>query len=401
MKSIVRKPGLVLFSLAVLAVSLSCGKKSTGGSDDSGCDTPPDFVLSGTWTMNVTVTGGSQLPRGTQFTATVEFQQSDDGEIAGTTRAEGGLTANLTGRVCGSEIEFTLTQNAPCPGTFRGTGILQNGFHFTGSYSGRDCNGTMEADVEAMVQSPVALSGNTVWSGTVDIYSTVIVPPGVTLTLRPGTRIRARTDQSELAVAGSLTATGTPDSLIVFDFDPVSTRIGLWFGVNLRFAESAEMEYCTVRSALRGINVAENSGDIRIRRCRIESGCFGFLNNGKPIRLHNMTFMDNRYSSPGASGYYRTGNTAYSDTLTDCVFYGNRADVYIQGEQGGNLVRVEGGNFSGSPIPLEIDDRRTGNSTISVTRSFGLAEMDSTIGTNRLVVTDALAVPNPAAGCGF
>ncbi|MBN2201092.1 hypothetical protein JW777_03995 [bacterium] len=404
MKSIAQKSGFILLSLAVFTAVLSCGSQSdkgTGPTDQTDCTDPPAYNLSGTWSMNVTVTGGSQLQAGTQFEVMAVIAQADGGEFTGSTQTEGGLTAELSGKVCGSDIVFTLTQNAPCAGTFRGTGSLQNGFFFTGSYSGKDCNGTLAADVEAMITTPVSLTASAVWSGTTDLYSSVVVPPGMTLTIRPGARVRARTNIAQLVILGNLSAKGTPDSVIVFDFDPVRGASGFWTGVSLRSAESAEMEHCRVRDAMRGINLSGDSGDIRARYCRFEFCRYGVLNNGKPVRLDHLSFVENWYPVPGGAGYYRTGDDAYADTLSDCVFDGNACDAQIMGREGGNSLRIEGSNFMNGVNTLRVDDVYTENSTISVTGSFGLLEMDSTTGTNRIVVTEPLAVPNPAAGCGF
>ena len=121
---------------------------SCGGGDDS-MMAPPGINVTGTWNATVTVTGGTQAPPSPQFTATFTIVQSGS-SVSGTFATQGGLSGQVSGSVSGQAFSFTVNQGPPCPGTFNGSATVNaSGNQFSGSYSGSDCNGTLQVTVVA------------------------------------------------------------------------------------------------------------------------------------------------------------------------------------------------------------------------------------------------------------
>ncbi len=143
-----REKAAALVASVLVLCALACGGGGGGGSDD--IISPPNSNVTGTWDALMTVTGGSQLPAGIQFTATFTLAQSGTA-VSGTFATEEGLSGSISGSVSGSVITFTITQGSPCPGTFDGAGTISSSSDaIAGSYSGSDCNGTLQATFTAI-----------------------------------------------------------------------------------------------------------------------------------------------------------------------------------------------------------------------------------------------------------
>lgn len=71
--------------------------------------------------------------------------------ISGTFVVDNGGSGNPSGRVSGSSISFNVDQQNPCDGSYSGSGSISEGAsEISGSYSGSDCNGTLQADLDAV-----------------------------------------------------------------------------------------------------------------------------------------------------------------------------------------------------------------------------------------------------------
>jgi len=104
------------------------------------------------------------------------------------------------------------------------------------------------------VGGPVTV--DTTWNADlVRVHSDVLVVDGVVLTIAPGTRVEFQ-DDYELAVAGSLRASGRPDQRITFTTDEPElfaadrVRLGCWRGIRfeetLATNEPSELLFCTL-----------------------------------------------------------------------------------------------------------------------------------------------------------
>lgn len=139
------KPG----SFAFLYILVMISAAGCGDAAEDALASSPHANLAGTWDVTLTTTGGTQGPIGTQTPAMAEIVQRAR-VLSGTLTMPGGLSASLDGLVTGQEFDLTVTQSAPCPGSFTGTGAANLALtRITGSYSGSDCNGALTVDFVA------------------------------------------------------------------------------------------------------------------------------------------------------------------------------------------------------------------------------------------------------------
>jgi len=132
--------------VAALLASLGCG-----GGSDSVTSTPPSAT--GTWAATLTATGGTQLPNGAQFTATLVLVQIAPDLWEGTYSTQGGSTGTIFGQLTGYTFTFSTFEGGPCGGVFDGVGTLNgSSTGMSGTYAGSDCTGTLQATFVAARQ---------------------------------------------------------------------------------------------------------------------------------------------------------------------------------------------------------------------------------------------------------
>ncbi|GAB4343612.1 MAG: hypothetical protein Kow0089_19510 [Desulfobulbaceae bacterium] len=123
------------------------------------------------------------------------------------------------------------------------------------------------------------LEQDTTWSGTVLVTGDVYVPPGVTLTILPGTTVKFRKidensdrnlfhpdspyyPEAELIIRGRLIARGTPDKRIVFTSAELTPRPADWGAINFLGSDGNVIEYAKIFCAYNGIHAHGSSVDI-------------------------------------------------------------------------------------------------------------------------------------------
>ncbi len=112
---------------------------------------------------------------------------------------------------------------------------------------------------------------DTTWGGTIVLNGDIYIPPGVTLTILPGTTIKFKkidetSDQNmfdvdspyypeaELIIRGKLLARGTPDKQIVFTSAEMTPRPADWGAINFLGSDGNEIEYVKIYCAYNGIH---------------------------------------------------------------------------------------------------------------------------------------------------
>jgi hypothetical protein len=133
--------------LVVIAVFALVGCGGGGDGANTPAPIPPTVDITGTWDASMTATGGTQLPVGSRWTVVLTAIQSGSA-VSGTFSTAGGLVGQASGTVSGDDISFTVTQGPVCAGTFNGFGLV-NGNQMSGTYSGADCHGTLQASFTA------------------------------------------------------------------------------------------------------------------------------------------------------------------------------------------------------------------------------------------------------------
>lgn len=115
---------------------------------------------------------------------------------------------------------------------------------------------------------------DTVWEGEVLVEDNILVPPGVTLTVRAGTVVNiipadnTKTDPeymsslTEITVRGTLNVEGTSGDPVVFRLNPAEKTKGVWAGIIID-GGTASLRSCTVQEAEIGIWALAGRVDLR------------------------------------------------------------------------------------------------------------------------------------------
>jgi hypothetical protein len=136
--------------LAVIAVFVLVGCGGGGGDSSGPAPGPPTVNVTGTWDASMTITGGTQGPVGFHWTAVFTVVQSGS-SVSGTGVTSSGSGGQVSGSVSGDDLDITLTQTTPCTGTYHGIGMVNAASNqMSGTYSGADCNGTLQASFTAI-----------------------------------------------------------------------------------------------------------------------------------------------------------------------------------------------------------------------------------------------------------
>ena len=100
------------------------------------------------------------------------------------------------------------------------------------------------------------------WRDTIDLIGDIVICPGATLTIQPGTLIRAypnrdihgREDTSRVDIInyGKIIANGSSNQRIVFRSDSSTPLAGDWYGI--RNYGTLDMRYCDIQHAVTGLN---------------------------------------------------------------------------------------------------------------------------------------------------
>jgi len=127
--------------------------------------------------------------------------------------------------------------------------------------------------------SKQTIDKDTTWSGNIIIGGDIYIPPGVTLTIAPGTiikfkKIDEKSDQNlfdidspyypeaELIIRGKLIAKGTPEQMIVFTSAEMTPRAADWGAINFLGSEGNKIEYVKIYCAYNGIHAHGSSVDV-------------------------------------------------------------------------------------------------------------------------------------------
>jgi hypothetical protein len=179
-----------------------------------------------------------------------------------------------------------------------------------------------------IIEKSGELTENEVWDGRIYITGTVIVPEGVTLTVRAGTIVgfEPADEPSELIVHGELYAEGAPDRMIVFGSlgKPQTTpkpeteqttaipitpptpaitaappKAGDWQGIKIE-AESpnSRLTYCRIQHATYAIICETDS--VQIERCLFSENKIGVL-----CENTNPTITANEFNRNGSGAQFR------------------------------------------------------------------------------------------------
>ena len=131
------------------------------------------------------------------------------------------------------------------------------------------------------------LTADTVWQGEIAVDEDILVPAGVTLTVRPGTTIRVTAAEStktdpeylspltEITVRGRLMVEGADGAPVVFAGE--GKKAGEWAGIIVDRGTAA-LSGCRVTGAETGVTVID--GTLRLQRATLQDNRYGLTAQG-------------------------------------------------------------------------------------------------------------------------
>lgn len=150
----------------------------------------------------------------------------------------------------------------------------------------------------------VTLIKDTVWQGDVRVEEDVLVPKGVTLTVRAGTTVRVvaaestKTDPeyvsplTEITVRGTLKVEGTDKAPV--EFGGTDAKTGSWAGIVIDQGTTV-MRSCRIRNAETALYVVD--GTLRLHDSVLKENRYGMVAQGKEadVRIEGSRITENEY----------------------------------------------------------------------------------------------------------
>ena len=270
---------------------------------------------------------------------------------------------------------------------------------------------------ETVYRGENTLIENTVWDGEVLIDGILTVAAGVTLEIRPGSRVRfTRFDSNgdgigehEIFSQGTIRAVGTAERPVVFTSAEATPRRGDWGAINMMVNEEDNLlTHCTVEYGYRGFHAhfsrarlthslfRENMRGAQFQESRVViEGCrFVDNTNGVQFRDSKVVLRETRisgghwglrcvYSELQMERCVITGNLVNGVNLRDSSLVardnritGNRRGLYLQRSKG----RIANNNLADNSehgIFLEDSDAEVSGNRLSGNGRGGMRWLDS------------------------
>lgn len=154
------------------------------------------------------------------------------------------------------------------------------------------------------ISHALSLTKDTVWQGDIKVEEDILVPKGVTLTVRAGTIVRVASAEStktdpeyvspltEITVRGTLKVEGTQKAPV--EFVGMDRKPGSWAGIVIDQATVA-IDSCQIRNADTALYVIE--GSVELRDSLIKENRYGVVvqGSGSHLRITGSSITGNEY----------------------------------------------------------------------------------------------------------
>ncbi len=150
----------------------------------------------------------------------------------------------------------------------------------------------------------VMLTKDTVWQGNITVGADVLVPKGITLTVKAGTNVKVVSAEStktdpeyvspltEITIRGALKVEGTARAPV--EFSGVDAKAGSWAGIIIDQG-TANMRSFRIRNADTALYVV--NGSLGVRDALLKENRYGVVaqGNGADVRIEGSHITDNEY----------------------------------------------------------------------------------------------------------
>lgn len=183
-----------------------------------------------------------------------------------------------------------------------------------------------------------------IWEGNVVVREDVVIGPGETLVIRPGTRVTFafRDDDGDgagdarVVVRGAIDARASAAAPIVFAAErPGAAGAPGWGEILIEDGCGARFAHCRFAGAQQAVHAHRTP--LIVESCRFEGNSFGLRFTGGPVSVHQSAFVDNGT----AVRYWES-----SPEITANDFAGNGTAVFVRERSPRSVVR--GNNFRDS-----------------------------------------------------
>jgi len=255
------------------------------------------------------------------------------------------------------------------------------------------------------------LKKDTTWQGTVILNGDIYVPPGVTLTVLPGTTVKLKRidenspqnmfgvvspyyPEAEIIVRGRIIAQGSEDKRIVFTSAEINARPKDWGAINLLGSDDNIIEYCKILFAYNGVHA--HGAEAKVAHCEFAKNGVGISfkmeQESKDVpwygRAANMTITHNHFfKNKGGIGFRNSKGVIKHNLIEDNKFFGIFAkendDMLISYNQitgnkkGLYLYQVQGVAFSDN----NIYDNKDYNIAVAEAQDYDIEAKNNWFGT--------------------
>uniref|UniRef100_UPI002627672C FlgD immunoglobulin-like domain containing protein n=1 Tax=uncultured Microbulbifer sp. TaxID=348147 RepID=UPI002627672C len=161
------------------------------------------------------------------------------------------------------------------------------------------------------------------------MLQTVVVKPGITLTLEAGARLNSAPN-FKLQIAGNLVTQGTPQARVVFSSASAPPRASDWYGIEVIADGSVDLAYARIEGAEYGLDFNGGQGTVRNSLFRfntygiyVRAGSSPLITDGNEITLNSYGIYVKGDGSvannpqPVVTGNSLYGNNQYNFYATD------------------------------------------------------------------------------------
>lgn len=181
-----------------------------------------------------------------------------------------------------------------------------------------------------------------VWQGTVKVKKTYTVPKGITLEIRPGSKILF-SKGSSLLVKGTIKAIGQKDKEIVFS-SVKKGATGSWHEIMLDSAGDSEMKHCIIENATWGLHSHDTR--LELNSCTIRNSEVGLRFRSGPLTISKCRFTGNKIGLRSYKGIAQISESDFTD---------NEIGIFVR-EKGSGLSITRSNLFSNSEYNIRIGD---------------------------------------------